>query len=115
MPIDAEGTSEIARRWSTTYGSRTWRLLERLGHPEKRLPPVVHVAGTKGKGSTVAMIATMLDAAGYRVGCSLSPHVHRIEERIGIGGKPIGPAALTAAFTLGSAFAGAVARAATQE
>ncbi len=76
---------------------RMRRLLEAVGAPHEAVP-VVHVAGTKGKGSTVAMIATMLDAAGYRVGCYLSPHVHRIEERIGIGGKPIGPAALTAAF-----------------
>ncbi len=77
--------------------SRMRRLLEAIGSPHLRLP-VVHVAGTKGKGSTVAMIAAILDEAGHRVGCYLSPHVHAIEERISINGRPIGSTALVEAF-----------------
>ncbi|MEI6241210.1 MAG: folylpolyglutamate synthase/dihydrofolate synthase family protein [Planctomycetia bacterium] len=77
--------------------ARVRRLLEAVGSPHEAVP-VVHVAGTKGKGSTVAMIAGILGAAGHRVGCYLSPHVHALEERIGIDGKPIGNAALMAAF-----------------
>ncbi|MCY3671758.1 MAG: bifunctional folylpolyglutamate synthase/dihydrofolate synthase, partial [Alphaproteobacteria bacterium] len=46
---------------------RVLRLLERLGNPERRLPPVIHVAGTNGKGSTVAFMRAMLEAAGRRV------------------------------------------------
>jgi len=76
---------------------RVRRLLEAIGSPQATVP-VVHVAGTKGKGSTVAMIASVLGEAGYRVGRYLSPHVHRIEERIEIDGRPISAAALTAAF-----------------
>lgn len=73
------------------------RLLRELGRPERQFR-VVHVAGTKGKGSTVAMLAAVLTAAGHRVGCYLSPHVHAIEERISVGGRPIGAADLTRAF-----------------
>jgi len=81
-----------------TFGlARMRRLLEAVGAPHEQVP-VVHVAGTKGKGSTVAMIAGMLGAAGYRVGRYLSPHVHRLEERIGIDGLPIDSRALTSAF-----------------
>ncbi|HEX3066055.1 MAG TPA: bifunctional folylpolyglutamate synthase/dihydrofolate synthase, partial [Dongiaceae bacterium] len=54
---------------------RTWRLLERLGHPERHLPPVVHVAGTNGKGSVIAYLRAMLEAAGYRVHAYISPHL----------------------------------------
>jgi dihydrofolate synthase/folylpolyglutamate synthase len=76
---------------------RMRRLLRAIGSPQKAFP-VVHVAGTKGKGSTVAMISAILDAAGYRVGRYMSPHVHRLEERIAINGEPIDEAALVAAF-----------------
>jgi dihydrofolate synthase/folylpolyglutamate synthase len=76
---------------------RMRRLLEAVGSPHDRVP-VVHVAGTKGKGSTVAMIAGILGAAGHRVGRYLSPHVHRLEERIGVDGRPIDARSLTAAF-----------------
>lgn len=64
------------------------RLLELTGNPHRQLR-VVHVAGTKGKGSTVAMIAAMLQASGHRVGRYMSPHVHRLEERIAINGRLI--------------------------
>ena len=77
--------------------ARMRRLLAAIGSPQEKIP-VVHVAGTKGKGSTVAMIAAILDESGHRVGCYLSPHVHRVEERISVNGRPITTAALVAAF-----------------
>jgi len=67
---------------------RMRRLLTLIGAPHRTFP-AVHVAGTKGKGSTVAMIAAILERAGYRVGRYLSPHVHTIEERICVDGRPI--------------------------
>ena len=75
---------------------RMWRLLARLGHPERRLPPVVHVAGTNGKGSVVAMLRAMLEAAGYRTQAYTSPHLVRFTERVRLAGGPIDEAALTA-------------------
>lgn len=62
-------------------------LLERLGQPDAGLK-IVHVAGTKGKGSTSAMIAGILSAAGYRTGVFSSPHLERIEERFSVDGEP---------------------------
>jgi dihydrofolate synthase/folylpolyglutamate synthase len=73
---------------------RTWRLLERLGHPELKLPPVVHVAGTNGKGSVIAYLRAMLEAAGYRVHAYISPHLVRFHERIRLAGSLIGEDAL---------------------
>ncbi len=75
---------------------RTCRLLARLGHPERRLPPVVHVAGTNGKGSVIAFLRAMLEAAGYRVHAYISPHLVRFHERIRLAGKLIGEPALLA-------------------
>ncbi len=66
---------------------RVHRLLERLGHPEQRLPPVIHVAGTNGKGSTVATLLAILEAAGLRVHVYTSPHLVRFAERVRIAGK----------------------------
>ncbi|MEI8372506.1 MAG: folylpolyglutamate synthase/dihydrofolate synthase family protein [Planctomycetota bacterium] len=66
---------------------RMRQLLEAIGSPEQSLP-IVHVAGTKGKGSTSAMIAGALSAAGYRTGLFTSPHLERIEERMTINGQP---------------------------
>ena len=57
-------------------------LLARLGHPERRLPPVIHVAGTNGKGSTCAMLESIYRAAGLRVGLFTSPHLVSFGERI---------------------------------
>ena len=67
---------------------RTAMLLEALGNPHKRVP-AVHVAGSKGKGSTCAMIAAALTASGLRTGMFSSPHLHKITERITVGGQPI--------------------------
>ena len=77
--------------------ARVRRLLAAVGSPHERLR-VAHVAGTKGKGSTVAMLAEILRAAGHRVGRYTSPHVHRIEERICVDGRAIGPRDFVAAF-----------------
>jgi dihydrofolate synthase/folylpolyglutamate synthase len=64
-------------------------LLEKLGSPHKRLPPVIHVAGTNGKGSTCAFLRAMLEAEGKRVHVYASPHLVRFHERIRLGGKLI--------------------------
>ena len=58
-------------------------LLQRLGNPQNDLP-IVHVAGTKGKGSTSAMIAAILSSAGFKTGLFTSPHIERVEERIAV-------------------------------
>ena len=70
-------------------------LLRRLGDPQERVR-LVHVTGTKGKGSTCAMIAGALRAAGYRVGLFTSPHLEHVEERIQVDGVPISQTALAA-------------------
>jgi len=75
---------------------RVERLLERLGHPERRLAPVVHVAGTNGKGSLVAYLRAMLEAAGKRVQVYTSPHLVRFHERIRLTGGLIDEQALIA-------------------
>src|SRR5262245_46080309 len=61
------------------------RLLQRLDHPERVLPPVIHVAGTNGKGSTVAYLRAMLEAAGLRVHVYTSPFLVRINECFRLG------------------------------
>ncbi len=68
---------------------RVHRLLARLGHPERALPPVVHIAGTNGKGSTLAMIRAGLEGAGLRVHAYTSPHLVRFHERIRLAGDLI--------------------------
>ncbi len=68
---------------------RMTRLLAALGHPERKLPPVFHVAGTNGKGSTVAYLRAILEAAGYRVHVYTSPHLVRFAERIRLSGSLI--------------------------
>ncbi|SME94211.1 dihydrofolate synthase / folylpolyglutamate synthase [Tistlia consotensis] len=75
---------------------RIERLLARLGHPERRLPPVVHVAGTNGKGSLIAYLRAMLEADGRRVQVYTSPHLARFHERIRLAGGLISEADLTA-------------------
>ncbi|MGA1684242.1 MAG: bifunctional folylpolyglutamate synthase/dihydrofolate synthase [Gemmobacter sp.] len=75
---------------------RVWRLLAALGHPERALPPVIHVAGTNGKGSTQAMMRAGLEAAGRRVHAYTSPHLVRFHERIRLAGQLIDEGALAA-------------------
>jgi dihydrofolate synthase/folylpolyglutamate synthase len=75
---------------------RVHRLLAALGHPERSLPPAIHVAGTNGKGSTQAMIRAGLEAAGVIVHAYTSPHLARFHERIRLAGVLIGEAHLTA-------------------
>jgi dihydrofolate synthase/folylpolyglutamate synthase len=71
-------------------------LLERLGNPQDRLPPVFHVAGTNGKGSTCAYLRAMLEAGGLTVHTATKPHLVRYNERIRIGGALISDAELAA-------------------
>src|SRR5437588_865210 len=68
-------------------------LLRLLGDPHLALR-VVHIAGTKGKGSTAAMMAAALSAAGVRTGLYCSPHLHRLEERYCIDGRAVSPGEL---------------------
>jgi len=75
---------------------RVWRLLAALGHPERDLPPVIHIAGTNGKGSTLAMIRAGLEAEGKRVHAYTSPHLARFHERIRVAGVLISEEALSA-------------------
>jgi dihydrofolate synthase/folylpolyglutamate synthase len=67
---------------------RVERLLAALDHPEKKLPPVIHVAGTNGKGSTVTFLRAILEAAGLSVHAYTSPHLVRFNERFRIGAQP---------------------------
>lgn len=66
---------------------RMKRLLAALGHPERRLPPVIHIAGTNGKGSTTATMRAILEASGRRVHVYTSPHLVTFNERIRLGGS----------------------------
>ncbi|MEY8829768.1 folylpolyglutamate synthase/dihydrofolate synthase family protein [Sedimentitalea sp. XS_ASV28] len=75
---------------------RMWRLLAALGHPERRLPPVIHIAGTNGKGSTLAMIRAGLQGAGHTAHAYTSPHLARFHERIRLAGELIREEELTA-------------------
>jgi dihydrofolate synthase/folylpolyglutamate synthase len=79
-----------ARRFGVVLGLERMRsLLDALGCPDARLGRVIHVGGTNGKGSTVAMLSSMLRAAGVRVGSYTSPHLNELRERIQIDGAPI--------------------------
>jgi len=75
---------------------RMHRLLGDLNNPQNQLPPVIHVAGTNGKGSTIAMMRAVLEAAGYRVHVYTSPHLVRFAERIRLVGSQIDEALLLA-------------------
>ena len=68
---------------------RMWRILEKLGDPQKKLPPVVHIAGTNGKGSTLAITRAIMEAAGLKVHCYTSPHLVKFHERIRVAGELI--------------------------
>jgi dihydrofolate synthase/folylpolyglutamate synthase len=71
-------------------------LLATLGNPQEKLPPVIHVAGTNGKGSTIATLRACLEAGGYRVHTYISPHLVRFHERIRVAGRLIEEEALIA-------------------
>lgn len=76
-------------KFGSNYGlKRTFRLLELLGNPDKKLK-LIHVAGTNGKGSTTAMITKVLREMGYKVGMYTSPYIEEFEERIQINGENI--------------------------
>ena len=84
--------SEVIARLSALHPSRIdldlermHRLLERLDHPERKLPPVIHVAGTNGKGSTIAYLRAILEAAGLRVHTYTSPYLVRLNECFRLG------------------------------
>ena len=77
---------------------RMERALAALGHPERRLPPVVHVAGTNGKGSTCAFLRAIAEAAGLRVHVFTSPHLVHFHERVRLAGSLVSDADLTAAL-----------------
>ena len=86
-PIDsivARLTALHPKRIDLSLG-RIERLLAALGHPERQLPPVIHVAGTNGKGSTIAFLRAILEAADYRVHAYTSPHLVRFNERFRLG------------------------------
>src|SRR5690606_12742654 len=77
---------------------RMWRILDRLDHPERRLPPVIHVAGTNGKGSTFAYLRAILEAAGLRVHVFTSPYLVRINECMRLAGTLVADDALRGAL-----------------
>ncbi len=96
-------TEEIIERLHGLYPvlidlslDRLRRLLAQLGNPEQRLPPVIHVAGTNGKGSCCAFLRAMGEAAGLRVHVYTSPHLVRFNERIRLAGTLVGDAMLEA-------------------
>lgn len=68
---------------------RMYQILAKLGHPERKLPPVIHAAGTNGKGSLLAYLKAILEAAGYSVHMYTSPHLVRFSERIVLNGDVI--------------------------
>ncbi len=76
--------------WTDLSLHRPRRLLSKLGHPEDGLPPVVHIAGTNGKGSTLAMLRAGMESKNLRVHAYISPHLTKFHERIRISGSLIG-------------------------
>ena len=77
---------------------RLRRLLAALGHPERRLPPVLHVGGTNGKGSTSALMRAVAEAGGLRAHVFTSPHLVRFRERIRLAGRLVEDDALAEAL-----------------
>ena len=79
---------------------RELRLLERIGNPQDHLPPVIHIAGTNGKGSTLAYLRAFLEAGGKKVHVMTSPHLVRFNERIRLAGKLVSTRRLNQALEL---------------
>ncbi len=98
MPVDAilERLTALHPKLIDLSLDRMRRLLADLGHPERRLPPVIHIAGTNGKGSTQAMIRAGLEAGGAHVHAYTSPHLARFNERIRVAGGLISDTDLAA-------------------
>lgn len=88
--INYEQAARIPYRSRELNLAQMRNLLERIGNPHLGMP-IVHIAGTKGKGSTAAMISSVLVAAGYRVGLYTSPHLTHLEERFAVDGQPCSP------------------------
>jgi dihydrofolate synthase / folylpolyglutamate synthase len=84
--VDFERFSRIPDMARAFRLDRMRNLLTKLGNPQDSLP-IIHIAGTKGKGSVSAMTASVLSKAGYRVGLFTSPHLERVEERIVFAGR----------------------------
>src|SRR6188508_970837 len=84
--INYERTTSVPYLSAEFKLDRMRRLMGLLGDPQLGLK-AIHIAGTKGKGSTAAMVAAVLTAAGYKTGLYTSPHLERIEERIAIDGR----------------------------
>ena len=96
-------TGEVLQRLNHLYPAlidlslgRLEALLARLGHPERKLPPVIHVAGTNGKGSTCATLRAIAEAAGWRVHVMTSPHLVDVTERFRVAGRLVSEAELVA-------------------
>lgn len=100
ISTDPAVQAQLDRLWALSPGAdvlgleRITRLLDRLGNPQDALPPVFHVAGTNGKGSTCAFLRAAIEAAGHDVHVFSSPHLVRFNERIRIAGKLIDDASL---------------------
>jgi dihydrofolate synthase/folylpolyglutamate synthase len=95
--IDRQATQFVDRDYLSL--DRIEALLDKLGRPQDRLPPIFHVAGTNGKGSTCAFLRAALEAAGKRVHAFTSPHLVRYNERIRVAGQLIDDARLTDLMT----------------
>ena len=97
---DAQVQAQLDRLWSLSPGAdilgldRIARLMERLGDPHRALPPIFHVAGTNGKGSTCAFLRAAMEADGKSVHVFTSPHLVRFNERIRVSGQLISDAML---------------------
>ncbi|MBY9062075.1 bifunctional folylpolyglutamate synthase/dihydrofolate synthase [Sphingomonas yunnanensis] len=102
VSADPRVQAQLDRLWALSPGAdvlgleRITRLLARLGDPQRHLPPVFHVAGTNGKGSTCAYLRAALEAAGHRVHAYTSPHLVRFNERVRLAGRLIADDALAA-------------------
>ncbi|MEM6480208.1 MAG: folylpolyglutamate synthase/dihydrofolate synthase family protein [Pseudomonadota bacterium] len=101
--MTAQGSDLILERMMSLHPKiidltldRVWRLLDILGDPQHKLPPVIHIAGTNGKGSTLAMLRAGLEGAGRSCHAYTSPHLARFHERIRIAGSLISEPDLTA-------------------